>query len=91
MHYGRIGGDRSTHDIVGVCKVDDDDLVLFINLLSHTNEVVGLEGQCLARGMECECPDSEAATRVATDLEGDGCRLHAQAGELEVLRECDWL
>ena len=40
MHNGGIRGNRSPDEIVGICEVDDDDLVLLVNLLAYTNEVV---------------------------------------------------
>ena len=47
MHNCRVGSDRSTEDIVRVREVNDDDLVLFIDPLSHTDEMVALKGQGL--------------------------------------------
>ncbi len=49
VHYCRVRRDGPPKDIVGVGKVDDDDLVLLTDLLPNTNEVVRLEGQCLHR------------------------------------------
>ncbi len=43
VHDSRVRRDWSTHDIVGISKVDNDDLVLFIDFFPNTNEVVGLE------------------------------------------------
>lgn len=42
MHDGRVGGDWSPEDIVGIGEVDDYDLVGLVDLLPHANEVVGL-------------------------------------------------
>lgn len=42
VHDGRVGGNWSPQDIVGIGEVDDDDLVGLIDFLPHTNEVVGL-------------------------------------------------
>ena len=47
MHNGRIGANWPPEDIVGVGKVDDDDLVLLVDLFTHTNEVVRLKCQGL--------------------------------------------
>jgi hypothetical protein len=54
MHNGGIGTDRSPEDIVGVGEVNDDDLILLIDLFSHTNKVVGLKGQSLCDGLPGE-------------------------------------
>lgn len=43
MHNRGLCGNRSTEDIVSVSKVDDHDLVLFIDFLPNTYEVVGFE------------------------------------------------
>jgi hypothetical protein len=43
MHYGRVSTNWPPENIVGVCKVDDDDLVLLIDLFTDTNEVVRFE------------------------------------------------
>lgn len=43
MHDGTVGSNRSPQDIVGIGKVDNNNLVLFIDLFSHAYEVVGLE------------------------------------------------
>ncbi len=42
VHNGRVGGDWSPEDIVGICEVDDDDLVGVVDLLADTDEVVRL-------------------------------------------------
>ena len=47
MHDGRISTNWPPENIVGIGKVDDDDLVLLIDLFTHTNEVVRLECQSL--------------------------------------------
>lgn len=47
MHDGRIRRDGSSHEVVCICQVDDNDLILFVNLLSHTYEVITLECQVL--------------------------------------------
>ncbi len=47
MHDSRVGTNWPPEDIVGVRKVDDDDLVLLIDLFAHTNEVVRLKCQGL--------------------------------------------
>lgn len=47
MHYSRVGSDWPSKYIVCVGKVDDDDLVLFIDFFSYTDEVVGLESERL--------------------------------------------
>jgi hypothetical protein len=49
MHNGRVCADWASEDAVGIGKVDDDDLSLFINLFSYANKVVGFERQCLGR------------------------------------------
>lgn len=40
MHNCTVGSNRSPQDIVGIGKVDNDDLVLFIDLFSHAYEMV---------------------------------------------------
>lgn len=52
MHNGRIGTNWPPKDIVGVRKVDNDNLILLVDLFSHTYEMVGLECQSLCN----ECP-----------------------------------
>ena len=47
MHDGRVGANWPSEDIVGVRKVDDNNLVLLVDLFTHTNEVVRLECQGL--------------------------------------------
>lgn len=47
VHNGRVGRDWSPQNIVGVCKVYDDNLVRLIDLLAHANEVVRLESKGL--------------------------------------------
>ena len=42
VHNGRIGRYWSPENIIGIRKVDDDDLVGLVDLLPHANEVVGL-------------------------------------------------
>ena len=42
VHNGRVGGDWSPEDIVGIGEVYDDDLVGLVDLFPDTNEVVGL-------------------------------------------------
>ena len=54
MHYGRVGRYRSAYYIVCVCKVDDDDLVLLIDLFPHTDKVVGLKSKGLENTSENE-------------------------------------
>jgi len=48
MHDRRVCGDWSTQNIIGVVQVDNDDLVLFVDFLPHTDEMVGFKGQCLS-------------------------------------------
>lgn len=43
MHDGGISTDWSPEDIVGVGKVNDDDLILLIDLFAHTDKMVGLK------------------------------------------------
>ena len=43
VHDGRVRRDGSSHEVVRVCQVDDDDLVLLVDLFSYANEVVRLE------------------------------------------------
>ncbi len=50
MHDGRVGANWPPKNIVGVREIDDDDLVLFIDLFAHTNEVVRLKCQGLGYG-----------------------------------------
>lgn len=47
MHNGRVGCNRSSHNIIGIGKVDDDDLILVVYILANTNEVVGFQGESL--------------------------------------------
>ena len=42
MHDGRVGGDWSPEDIVGIGEVDDYDLVGLVDLFPYTDEVVRL-------------------------------------------------
>ena len=37
VHNGRVGGDWSPEDIVGIGEVDDYDLVGLVDLLPHAN------------------------------------------------------
>jgi hypothetical protein len=48
VHNRRVCGDWSTQNIVGVVQVDNDDLVLFVDFLPHTDKMVGFEGQRLS-------------------------------------------
>ena len=47
MHDGRVSTNWPPENIVGVGKVDDDDLVLLIDLFTYANEVVRFECQGL--------------------------------------------
>ena len=47
MHNGRVCGDWSSEDIVGVGQVHNDDLVGFIDLFPNTDEMVGLQRESL--------------------------------------------
>lgn len=47
VHYRGVRGNGSPHDIVGVGEVNDHDLILLVDFLPNTDEVVGLEGQGL--------------------------------------------
>lgn len=47
MHDCRVRRDGSSHEVVCICQVDNNDLVLLVNLLSYTYEVVALERQVL--------------------------------------------
>ena len=51
VHNRRVCGDWSTQNIIGVVQVDNDDLVLLVDFLPHTDEMVGFEGQCLPSGV----------------------------------------
>ena len=42
VHNGRIGRDWSPENIIGIRKVDDDDLVGLVDLFPYTDEVVRL-------------------------------------------------
>ena len=48
VHNRGVGSDWSTQNIVGVGQVDNNDLVLFVNFLPHTDEMVGFQSQCLS-------------------------------------------
>ena len=48
VHYCGVCSNWSTQNIVCVVQVDDDDLVLLVDLLPYTDEMVGFEGQCLS-------------------------------------------
>lgn len=48
VHNRGVGGDWSTQNIIGVVQVDNNHLVLFVDFLPHTDEMVGFEGQCLS-------------------------------------------
>ena len=43
VHERGIGNNGSTHDIVGICEVDNNDLIFIILFLSNTDIMVGLE------------------------------------------------
>lgn len=60
VHKRRVGSNRSTHDIVGVGEVDNNDLVLVILFLSYTDIVVGLECQ----GLKHTAHVNTSSTRV---------------------------
>jgi hypothetical protein len=47
MHNCRICSDRSSNNIIGIRKVDDNDLVLFPNLFANAYKMIRLEGQGL--------------------------------------------
>jgi hypothetical protein len=47
VHYGTVSSDRSPQNIVGVGEVDNDYLVLFVDLLPHTYEMVGFKCKSL--------------------------------------------
>ena len=51
VHNRGVGGDWSTENIIGIVQVDNNDLVLFVDFLPHTDEMVGFEGQCLCSGV----------------------------------------
>ena len=89
VHDSRVRGDWSTKHNVDVGGVDDDHLILFIDLLSYTNEVVGLEGQCLQTGESDVSAHFRRSRATRTRLEGDRGRLNADGGKLEVLAKCD--
>jgi hypothetical protein len=44
MHYGRVGCNRSSQDIVGVGEVDYDYLILLVDFFSNANKMVGFKG-----------------------------------------------
>lgn len=48
MHDGRVGGDRPTKDVVGICEVDDNDLILLAYFFPNANVAVRLERQGLS-------------------------------------------
>lgn len=43
VHNGRVGGDGPPEDIVGVSKVNDNNLILFVDFLANTNETIRFE------------------------------------------------
>lgn len=47
VHNGRVGGDGPPHDIIGICQVDDDDLVLLANFFSYADKVVRFKSERL--------------------------------------------
>ena len=49
VHDGTLSRDGSSHNIIGIGQVNNNDLILLSDLLPHTNEVVRLEGQRLER------------------------------------------
>lgn len=88
MHNCAVRSDGSSEDIVGVREVNDNNLVLFSNLLSYTDKVVRLESE----GLRVTRSMSSSARPVGTThLEGDGGRLHTYCRQLEVLAEGDGL
>ena len=60
VHYRRVCGDWPTQNIIGVVQVDNDDLVLFVDFLPHTDEMVGFEGQCLLPASVNRRPQTKA-------------------------------
>ena len=47
MHDRRVSRYRSPEDIIGVSKVDDDNLALLINFFTDTYEMVWFQSQSL--------------------------------------------
>jgi hypothetical protein len=45
VHDGRLGGDRATNDIAGVCEVEDNDLLRPVDLFPDTDEPIRFEGE----------------------------------------------
>ena len=79
MHNGGVRSDRPADDIAGVGQVDNDDLILFVDLLSYADEVVGFKCQCLRRQkVGRERVLRRSAADAYTRLEGDGCWLDAE-------------
>lgn len=88
VHNCAVRCDGSPEDIVGIHEVDNNNLVLLSNLLSYTDEVVGLESE----GLRVTHLVSSSARPVRpTHLEGDGGRLNTYCRQLEVLAEGDGL
>ena len=55
MHNGRVSGDGPSHDIVGIRKVNNDDLGLLADFLLDADEVVRLECQRLPKRIRVCC------------------------------------
>lgn len=74
VHNGRVGRYGPPEDIVRVRKVNDYDLVLLVDLLAHTDEVVRLECQRLQTSGISACRPAQSMTRRSTENEIDaGC------------------
>lgn len=43
VHNSRVSSNGSSHDIVGIREVDNDDLSLLVDFFLNTDEMVGLE------------------------------------------------
>ena len=48
MHNRRVCGDWPSQDIIRVCQIDNNDLVLLVEFLPHADEMVRFEGQSLS-------------------------------------------
>jgi hypothetical protein len=65
VHNGRVGSDGSAEDIIGICKVDNDDLVLLIDLFPYAYKVVRFKGQSL---FKAEQGSSAGTTRILASI-----------------------
>lgn len=75
VHNGRVGGDGPPHDIIGICQVNDDDLVLLANFFSYADEVVRLKSKRLRCVFQCE---GEIRTTARVAVRDDNAQAHLE-------------